>query len=181
VAARSAAPARTGRSAPPEGDRAGSAAAVASVPDEPGTVSVFVREGAWAFVYVDGVQKGRTGEVGVMKVTPGKHTIELRNPMAVPYTRPFEVAPGEHIEIGVDELTPLPILGRFDPRLPDACHVTLDGQPRGTLGALGHALTITDPRGPHSLRVSCPEGPDFGQEVPANRQRPGSTFTVPLP
>jgi serine/threonine-protein kinase len=144
------------------------------------TVAVAVNGGAWATIEIDREPKGRTGSVGDIAVTPGKHTLTLKNPLAQPYTTTFEVAAGERKEIVVPELTPLPLTARLAGGFADTCVVSVDGVSRGTLAAIGRDIAIHDPRVPHAVELSCPEGVVVRRELPANA-RPGSTVVISPP
>ncbi len=52
----------------------------------------------WAEIYVDGSYMGKTPFVQVLKLKPGKHEIELKNPFTLPVTYQVEIPPGKTIE-----------------------------------------------------------------------------------
>ncbi len=125
-------------------------------PPAPGTISVLVN-GAWAWISIDGERVGKTGQVGRIELTPGKHSLLVENDYSLPWERPFEVSPGEHRSFEVT-LNPRPATLRFEGG-DGSCDVRLNGEPRGTLDAIGRSLRVSDPRRKHVVEVACPGAP----------------------
>jgi serine/threonine-protein kinase len=148
--------------------------AARAVDAAPGMVAVVVPR-SWAYIYIDGELKGRTGEAGRIAVPAGKHTLSLQNPHAVPFEQSFEIAPGEfrQIEVPALELKPLRLALRgFEP----GCAVRVDGTERGTIDSLGGALTLSNPRQRHDLTVGCPSGASWSRTI--GPEEPGVTVEV---
>jgi serine/threonine-protein kinase len=140
----------------------------------PGLVAVVVPR-SWAYIYIDGELKGRTGEAGRIPVAPGKHTLSLQNPHALPFEQSFEIAPGEfrQIEVPALELKPLRVALRgFEP----GCAVRVNGAERGTVDSLGGTLMLPNPRQRHDLTVGCPSGAAWSRSV--GPEEPGVTVEV---
>lgn len=53
----------------------------------------------WGEIYLDGKQLGVSPPLDVLRVTPGKHDIEIRNTTFTPYTLSIEVKAGEKLKI----------------------------------------------------------------------------------
>ncbi|MEC7948503.1 MAG: protein kinase [Myxococcota bacterium] len=143
------------------------------IPDT-GTLLVAVQGGAWADIVIDGEKQGRTGG-GAINVTPGKHTLELRNPLAMPHRQSFEIAAGERREVVVDGLTPKMVV-QFASDLADDCVVVLDGRAMGRVAALGRNMDVPEPSRAHAMELSCPEGGPRAVSLPAGA--PGSVVEV---
>jgi serine/threonine-protein kinase len=148
----------------------------AARPTAPGRITVVV-PGSWGNIWVDDKLLGRTGEVGAMEVSPGRHTLRVENDLSLAWERPFEIAPGEQLDFS-PPLLPKPALALLPPGLDPACTVTVDGANRGPVSANSEGLTIRDPRTVHSIRVTCPDGDERSARL--EPVRPGSVFTVPL-
>ena len=139
-----------------------------------GTLLVAVQGGAWADIVVDGRKLGRTGG-GAIDVTPGKHTLELLNPLAMPHRQSFEIAAGERREVLVDRLTPKMVV-QFSADLADDCVVVLDGRAMGRIAALGRRVDVPDPSEGHGMELSCPDGDPRSVALPS--AAPGSVVEV---
>jgi len=145
-------------------------------PVEPGRITVVV-PGSWGHIYVDNKLMGRTGEVGVMEVSPGRHTLRVENDLSLPWDRPFDVAPGERLDFS-PPLVPKPATAELPPGIDGACIVHLDGVSRGAVSALGGAVSIRDPRSAHTIELRCPEGEPLSARI--DPVRPGSVFMLSL-
>lgn len=141
---------------------------------ETGTLLVAVQGGAWADIVIDGAKQGRTGG-GAIQVTPGKHTLELRNPLAMPHRQTFEIAAGERREVLVDRLTPKMVV-QFSADLGADCVVVLDGRAMGKVGEIGRRMDVADPSRPHDMGLSCPGGGPRAVSLPSGA--PGSVVEV---
>jgi serine/threonine-protein kinase len=141
---------------------------------ETGTLLVAVQGGAWADIVIDGETQGRTG-AGAIAVTPGKHTLELRNPLAMPHRQTFEIAAGERREVLVDRLTPKMVV-TFAEDLASDCVVVLDGRAMGRVGELRRRMDVADPGRDHAMELSCPGGGP--REVALPSGAPGSVVEV---
>ena len=139
-----------------------------------GTLMVAVQGGAWADIVIDGKKQGRTGR-GTIDVTPGKHTLELLNPLAMPHRQTFEIAAGERREVLVDRLTPKMVV-QFAPDLVADCVVVLDGRAMGRVGDLGGRMDVPDPSQAHAMELSCPGGGPREVSLPSGG--PGSVVEV---
>ncbi len=145
-------------------------------PVEPGRITVVV-PGSWGHIYVDNKLMGRTGEVGVMEVSPGRHTLRVENDLSLPWDRPFDVAPGERLDFS-PPLVPKPATAELPPGIDGACVVHLDGVSRGAVSALGGAVSIRDPRSAHTIELRCPEAEPLSARI--DPVRPGSVFMLSL-
>ena len=145
-------------------------------PAAPGRITVVV-PGSWGNIWVDNTLLGRTGEVGPMEVSPGRHTLRVENDLSLAWERPFEIAPGEQLDFS-PPLVPKPALAMLPPGLDPACTVAVDGGNRGLVSALGDGIAIRDPRSPHQIKLSCPDGLERMTRI--EPVRPGSVFTIPL-
>lgn len=139
-----------------------------------GALVVAIQGGAWADIVVDGAKLGRTGG-GAIDVTPGKHTLELRNPLAMPHRQSFEIAAGERREVLVDRLTPKMVV-QFSADLADDCVVVLDGRAMGRVAELGRHMDVPEPSKGHSMQLSCPDGGPRAVALPSGA--PGSVVEV---
>ena len=146
------------------------------LPVEPGRITVVV-PGSWGRIYIDNTLIGRTGEVGVMKVTPGRHTLRVENDLSLPWDRPFDVAPGEQLDFS-PPLVPKPATAQLPPTVAGDCLVALDGVGRGAVSALGGEVPIRDPRSPHVIELRCPDAPTLTARI--EPVRPGSVFMLTL-
>ncbi len=126
-------------------------------PIDPGLVTVVV-PGSWGVIHIDGVEKGRTGAAGAIAVPPGRHELRVENDYALPWVRSFEIAPGEKREFVVTGLEPRPAVAVLPEGLGGDCRVVLDGADVGTVGGLGGAVPVPDPRGRHHIAVACADG-----------------------
>ena len=143
---------------------------------ETGTLLVAVRGGAWGDIVIDGVARGRTG-AGAIDIAPGKHTLELRNPMAMPHRQTIEIAAGERREVLVDGLTPKMVV-TFADALPGACIVVLDGRAAGRIDEIGRSLDVADPTRGHALEPVVPGRP---RDISIPSDVPGSVVGSALP
>jgi hypothetical protein len=139
-----------------------------------GALVVAVQGGAWADIVVDGAKLGRTGG-GAIDVTPGKHTLELLNPLAMPHRQTFEIAAGERREVLVGRLTPKMVV-QFSADLADDCVVVLDGRAMGRVDELGRRMDVPDPSKGHRMELSCPGGGPRAVALPSGA--PGSVVEV---
>ena len=129
------------------------------IPDT-GTLLVAVQGGAWADI--DGEKQGAGG--GAINVTPGKHTLELRNPSRCPTARVSDCC-WRATEVVVDGLTPKMVV-QFASDLADDCVVVLDGRAMGRVAALGRNMDVPEPSRAHAMEpavlrpwaVSLPAG-----------------------
>ncbi|MEL6345938.1 MAG: protein kinase [Myxococcota bacterium] len=121
-------------------------------PQEPGVLRVLMTVG-WADVYIDGVEMGRTTDVGPIELMPGRHTLELRNKHAIPVKREFDISSGEPLNLTMAlQRKPATIL------LPEwtdgQCEVILDGD---SLGRVGQFQNVQPDR-KHTVELRCPDG-----------------------
>lgn len=72
---------------------------VAAVADKPKTSMLVFAVAPWGEIYVDDELAGIAPPLKELKVTPGKHRIEIRNEDAKPYTLTLDVASGANIKI----------------------------------------------------------------------------------
>lgn len=144
-------------------------------PQEPGKLRVVIPE-AWAFMWLDGKNVGRTGKVPVVEVMPGKHQLVLKNNFAKEVVVDFEIASGEERRIEVDRLEPLPAIGRFQQDMDPECRVQIDGTDQGRLRALGFRIEVDVPMAPHKLEIDCPSAAP--RTVRLDPMRPGQIFAI---
>jgi len=124
-------------------------------PELMGTVVVTV-PGSWGDIFIDGEAHGRTGQRGDIAVTPGTHTLEIRNDHALPHQQSFTVEPGERRVIEVTGLQRKPVRFRLlDPPSPE-CVVMVDGIERGTVATMANTIRVRSPERPHNLTLQCP-------------------------
>lgn len=75
---------------PPEGSSA--------APAEPGAF-VGLAIAPWGEVYLDGKKQGVSPPLRVIQVSPGKHTVEIRNSAFPPYAETIDIKPKERVKI----------------------------------------------------------------------------------
>lgn len=138
------------------------------------TILVTVR-GAWADIWIDSSRVGRTGD-GAIQVSPGTHQLRLENDFAIPYEQDFTVAPGENLNIAITEMQRKPAAIILPETIDENCMVNLDEQPKGTLKALGYALTITTPNVVHRLLIQCTEDQQYAKII--QPIKPGATIPI---
>ncbi|MBO86268.1 MAG: serine/threonine protein kinase [Deltaproteobacteria bacterium] len=143
----------------------------------PGTVSVLV-DGAWAWISIDGDRVGKTGQIGRIELTPGRHTLQVENDYSLPWERTFEVSPGEHRPFEIT-LKPRPATLVIAGSGMEDCSAALNGSNRGPLRDVSSRLLVTNPRQPHTLQVSCPNGTVHSKKLAP--LVPGKAVTVVLP
>jgi len=142
---------------PSDGSPADAAAGTASG-DAPAHVSVYVPE-SWGHIYIDGVYEGRTGaRREPISVTPGTHTLTVKNDLAFPHEERFTVAPGEVLDITTPALQRRPATVVLSDTLDASCVITLDGAELGTVSSLGGAFSLDAPDQPHAVHILCPDG-----------------------
>lgn len=97
-------------------------------------------------VYVDGQPEGwKTNSPDPLELTPGNHTVTVRNPLARDRTFDVTVAAGETVRREVT-LDLLPVAVTVPDDWGGECAVQIDGTPRGTLSELGFGFDL--PRAP---------------------------------
>lgn len=130
---------------------------VVPMADPPAKLTVLV-PGSWGDIYVDDVEKGRTGRIGPIEVSPGTHTLRVENDYTTPWTTTFTVAPGEARTIEVTNLQRKPASLRFAADLSGDCGLIVDEVDRGTLQGLSHAYQLLEPERVHLVVLRCPDG-----------------------
>jgi len=154
-----------GDDAPPEADVA--------------AIVVSLATASWADLYIDGERRGQVRMPMEIAVTPGAHTLTLRNAYAFDYNEPFEIAAGERLVFDGITLRKKPITVRFADSVDPECQIlrndNLIGQAVGTLTA--GSLTLQDPDGWRALTLLCPGG--TRQSFPMDKVLPGSIITLP--
>ena len=155
-----ASPPSTPRAAPPE--------VAPPVSDPPSKVTIVVPN-SWANIYIDGVNRGRTG-IGAIEVPPGTHTLRVENDWSLPHTQSFTVAPGEERTLEITTLQRKPVTIRFHAGLDGTCRLAVDEVERGTLQGLSWSFQIAEPDDAHAIRLLCPDNRDrlyrIGETVP---------------
>jgi len=149
----------------------------ADQPDPPASLLVTV-PGSWGDIYIDGGLRGRTGSVGLISLTPGTHTLEIRNDHALPYRRKFSVAPGESKTIEVTSLQRKPARIRLTGASSGDCTVVVDGVKRGTIAGMSSIINIREPDKAHELSVQCPDGTSHNRKL--EPVSPGALVSVSL-
>ncbi|MCK6502629.1 serine/threonine protein kinase [Myxococcota bacterium] len=137
---------------------AGARDATSSSPAEaPGWVTVHV-PGSWGHIYIDGESKGRVpGLREPIQVSPGTHTLSVRNDLAYPHEEQFTIAPGETRNITTPALQRRPAVLHLAEALDPACTLALDGAPLGAVETLGRALELDQPERRHDVVITCPD------------------------
>ncbi|MBK9366025.1 MAG: protein kinase [Deltaproteobacteria bacterium] len=176
---RPAVPRPTGARAPePVGETSGGAATPPQPPAaRDAELIVRLTEVGWAYVFVDGAEVGQVRQPLTLTMSPGVHTLTLRNAWAQDYTTTFSVSAGERRQFDVT-LVKKPLQLRFSTELADDCALRVDGQSMGALGGLGRALALHDPDSAHVVELGCPEVEPQRWDIPPGRV-PGSTITLP--
>lgn len=149
-----------------------------AAPLQPAKLTVIVPLG-WGRIYVDDVDLGSTSDGKVLTIAPGDHRLKVANPMADSFETPFHVDAGETRTIEAP-LKRKPYVIAFQD-FGDTCIVSMDGQPKGTVGALSRKYTIEapDPNKQYLLRVECENEP--AREYPLTKlQSGGKRFLSPL-
>ena len=142
-----------------------------------GAVMVTV-PGSWGDIFIDGRPYGRTGQVGEITVSPGTHTLEIRNDHALPHQQTFTVEQGERRVIEVTGLQRKPVRFRLIDAPSDACTVKIDGIERGTVGSMANTIRVRAPERTHKLSLHCPDGSQYTKAL--SPAAPGSLVPVRL-
>ncbi|MCK6525865.1 PEGA domain-containing protein, partial [Myxococcota bacterium] len=159
------------------GEPAGSTPPTAPAVAKDAELVVRLTEVGWAYVFVDGAEVGQVRQPLTLTMSPGVHTLTLRNAWAQDYTTTFSVSAGERRQFDVT-LVKKPLQLRFAADLADDCALRVDGQSMGALGGLGRALALHDPDSAHVVELACPDEDTMRWEIPPGRV-PGSTVTLP--
>jgi hypothetical protein len=170
--------AQAGSAPTPSGAPSGGAS-TPSLPAAAADAELVVRltEVGWAYVFVDGAEVGQVRQPLALTLSPGVHTLTLRNAWAQDYTTTFSVGAGERRQFDVT-LVKKPLQLRFSSELADDCALRVDGQSMGGLGGLGRALALHDPDSAHVVELGCPGVDPQRWDIPPGRV-PGSTITLP--
>lgn len=161
----------------PSGEPSGAAVVSQAPAARDAELVVRLTEVGWAYVFVDGAEVGQVRQPLTLTLTPGVHTLTLRNAWAQDYTTTFSVSAGERRQFDVT-LVKKPLQLRFAAELADDCALRVDGQSMGALGGLGRALALHDPDSAHVVELACPERDAQRWEISPGRV-PGSTVTLP--
>ena len=127
---------------------------------------------------INGVNYGRTGQVGEIRLKPGEHKLKLENTHAIPLEKTFTVVAGQTKTIEISNLQRKPAIIIVPKELYDkTCSALIDSIDQGSLDKLKYRLSIKDPTIPHNLTLKC------NQEIVAVRSIPelpaGSTSPFP--
>lgn len=141
----------------------------------PGYITVHIPK-SWGYIYVDGVNKGRTGAQDPIEVSPGTHTLTVKNPLALPHEQQFTVASGDTLHISTPELQHMPTTVTVGASVDGACTVWLDRVDLGSVAALGHRIELSDPEQRYQIDLDCPTGTTHHQVGPL---QVGETATIP--
>ncbi|MES2637981.1 MAG: protein kinase [Myxococcota bacterium] len=150
-------------------------------------VVFIITDNATYDVWVDGVRVGarRDGNptetwIGTgtrpLKLTPGKHAIEVRNPYADPWRTEVQLSEGE-------PLTLTPVLLRKQVEftvhylIPDACKLTIGDMVYDPVRTF-RTIKLRDPRPDTLATFECP-GPIGTFAVPIGKTEPGGTVFLP--
>ncbi len=126
---------------------------------------------AWAEIWIEGVNYGRTGKIKPIELPVGEHEITLINPYSLPHVETIKISPKLSTHLEVRSLKRKPARLIFAASLSPECDVILDGSNVGELGVLKHQLTIDSPNLPHELQLDCPEyryTKEIGQLTPGS-------------
>ena len=147
----------------------GSSTGTGSTPPA-GDATLVVRGSTWAEVHLDGKKVGQwrhgpasnwvATEENPLRVSPGDHTLSLRNPYSEPFDVPVTLIAGEHKEVTV-VLQRKPITFIVNTALPRDCLLTVGGVAYGTVEQFSGSFTLREPDPATQLSFECP--PPWGR------------------
>lgn len=118
----------------------------------------------WAEVWLDGKKVGYTrkgpisewvaSSAAPLKVSPGEHTLMLRNDHAEPHEEVFVIGQGERKNFNI-QLRRLPVTYTINPRMPRDCVVTVGSTRYGAVNDFGATFQLREPDGTN-VKFSCP-------------------------
>lgn len=139
--------------------------AVAPTPPDTREATLVIRGSTWAEVHLDGQKVGqvRQGpssnwvatEENPLKVSPGSHTLSMRNPHSEPFDLALTLAPGERKEVTV-ELHRKPVTFIVNTALPRGCVLTVGGVAYGTVEQSSGSFTLREPDPATLVSFDCP-------------------------
>ena len=130
---------------------------------------------AWAEIWIDGKNYGRTGQVKPISLSTGTYELKLVNPYSVAHIESIEIIGDQTTHIEVRSLKRKPARLIFASTLSPECIVQLDNTSMGEIGVLEYQLVIDRPNLPHELALDCPDN-TFSKEI--GQLTPGSSMPI---
>lgn len=141
------------------------AVGTAAAPLDPNGWLSIGRTSTWADVYVDGRLVGQRGKgptsswvatkQAPLQLSPGEHTVTLRNPHAEPWEQRVSLSAGETRTIDEVELRRLPVHFTVNPQVPRDCRLTVGGVAYGTV-EVSSSFELKEPEPGTTVVFDCP-------------------------